>query len=244
LAPERSLLKLSNVSASYGRVQTLYEVNLELAAGKSLAVLGANGAGKTTLLRAISGLMVQRRGSIEFNGTELSRLPPHEIVALGLSHVPEGKHLFGPLTVAENIEMGALTLHRSGRRKDADEARDLIYRLFPILRSRSGQIASTLSGGEQQMLAIARALMSRPKVLLLDEPSVGLAPKVNELLFVTLGQLKAFEVVVIVAEQVIRLACDLADYAVVLHLGRIAIQGPSDAIRNDPELKRLYLGGQ
>jgi branched-chain amino acid transport system ATP-binding protein len=244
LVPERSLLKLSKVSASYGRVRTLYDVDFELGSGQSLAVLGANGAGKTTLFRAISGLMVQRSGSIIFDGKEMSRLPPHEIVALGLSHVPEGKHLFGPLTVAENIEMGALTLYKAGRANEAMEARELVDRLFPILRTRSDQVANTLSGGEQQMLAIGRALMSRPKVLLLDEPSVGLAPKVNELLFEALGELKKLNVVVVVAEQVVRLACDLADYAIVLHLGRIAMQGAPQSVRDDPELKRLYLGGQ
>jgi branched-chain amino acid transport system ATP-binding protein len=243
LVPDSPLLKLTNVRASYGRVETLHDVSFELAPGQSLAVLGANGAGKTTLLRAISGLMVRRSGSIQFGADEVSQLPPHEIVALGLSHVPEGKHLFGPLTVAENIEIGALTLHRAGRQNEAGEARELIYQLFPILRTRSTQIAGTLSGGEQQMLAIARALMSRPKVLLLDEPSVGLAPKVNDALFQAFAQLKKLNVVVVVAEQVVRLACDLADYALVLHLGRIAMRGLPQAIRNDPELKRLYLGG-
>jgi branched-chain amino acid transport system ATP-binding protein len=243
LAPERSLLKLTKVSASYGRAETLHDVSFELVPGQSLAILGANGAGKTTLLRAISGLMVQRRGSIQFDGSEVSNLPPHEIVRLGLSHVPEGKHLFGPLTVAENIEIGALTLHRAGRQNEAAEARALIHQLFPILRDRSGQIASTLSGGEQQMLAIGRALMSRPKVLLLDEPSVGLAPRVNETLFQAFAQLKKLNVVVVVAEQVVKLACELADYALVLHLGRIAMQGLPQTIRDDPELKNIYLGG-
>lgn len=243
MAHDGTLLKLTNVCASYGRVQTLYDINLDLAAGQSLAVLGANGAGKTTLLRAISGILVQRRGSVSFEGNELSRLPAHQIVSRGISHVPEGKHLFKPLTVAENIEIGALTLHRAGRGKEADETRNQIFALFPILRERSNQVASTLSGGEQQMLAIARALMSRPKVLLLDEPSVGLAPKVNEMLFGVLGQLKKLNLVIVVAEQVVRLACDLADQAIVLHLGRIAMRGEPQAVRNDPELKRLYLGG-
>ena len=243
LAYDGTLLKLTDVGASYGRVQTLYDINLDLAAGQSLAVLGANGAGKTTLLRAISGLMVQRRGSIAFEGKELSCLPPHDIVGRGISHVPEGKHLFKSLTVAENIEIGALTLHRAGRAKEADEMREQVFALFPILRARSGQVASTLSGGEQQMLAIARALMSKPKVLLLDEPSVGLAPKVNEMLFGVLAQLKKLNLVIIVAEQIVRLACDLADQALVLHLGRIAMRGDPRSVRDDPELKRLYLGG-
>ena len=140
MAPERSLLKLTNVSASYGRAETLHDVSFELVPGQSLAVLGANGAGKTTLLRAISGLMVQRRGSIQFDGSEVSNLPPHEIVRLGLSHVPEGKHLFGPLTVAENIEIGALTLHRAGRQNEAAEARALFIscsRSYAIVLARS-----------------------------------------------------------------------------------------------------------
>jgi branched-chain amino acid transport system ATP-binding protein len=187
--------------------------------------------------------MVRRAGSIQFGDAELAALPPHEIVSRGVSHVPEGKHLFGPLTVSENIEIGALTLHRSGRRHEIAETRDLVHSLFPILRERSGQEARTLSGGEQQMLAIARALMSKPKILLLDEPSVGLAPKINETLFAALGELKRMKLVIIVAEQLVRLACNLADQAIVLHLGRVAMRGDPQTIRTDPELKRLYLGG-
>jgi branched-chain amino acid transport system ATP-binding protein len=243
LAPDSTNLRLHNVSASYGRIDVLRDVSFDLSSGACLAVLGANGAGKTTLLRAISGLMVRRTGSIRFNDAELAALPPHEIVSLGVSHVPEGKHLFGPLTVSENVEMGALTLNRSGRRHEVAEARDLVYSLFPVLRERSEQEARTLSGGEQQMLAIARALMSKPKFLLLDEPSIGLAPKINEALFAALDQLKRMKLAIIVAEQLVRLACDLADQAIVLHLGRIAMQGDPQTIRTDPELKRLYLGG-
>jgi branched-chain amino acid transport system ATP-binding protein len=223
-------------------VQTLFDVDLELRAGRSLAILGANGAGKTTLLRALSGVMVQRRGSISFDGREIGRLAPHEIVALGLGHVPEGKHLFGPLTVEENLGIGALPLQRLGRAKEIADARALVGSLFPILNQRKEQTAQTLSGGEQQMLAIGRALMARPRVLVLDEPSVGLAPKVNETLFRSLAELKKHNVAIIVAEQVVRLACDLADDVIVLHLGRVALRGPSDRVRDDPELKRLYLG--
>jgi branched-chain amino acid transport system ATP-binding protein len=243
LAPDSTLLKLTNVSASYGRVEVLHDINLAVGSGQSLAILGANGAGKTTLLRAISGLMVRRVGSIAFAGRELADLQPHDIVACGISHVPEGKHLFKPLTVAENIEIGALPLHRAGRGNEAEQMRKLVYSLFPILQERSLQIASTLSGGEQQMLAIARALMSRPKALLLDEPSVGLAPKVNETLFAALGRLKQLNLLIVIAEQVVRLACDLADHALVLHLGRIAMRGASQDVRHDPALERLYLGG-
>jgi branched-chain amino acid transport system ATP-binding protein len=240
---ERPLLKLTKLCASYGRAMILRDVTFDLVAGQSLAILGANGAGKTTLLRAISGLLVQRQGSILLEGAEITRMRPDQIIAHGIGHVPEGKHLFGPLTVGENIEMGALTLHRAGRGKEADQARELVYRLFPVLQERSRQVASTLSGGEQQMVAIARALMARPKILLLDEPSVGLAPKITEILFRVLAELKKLNFVIIVAEQVVHLACDLADHALVLHLGRVAMQGDPQAIRNDPELKRLYLGG-
>jgi branched-chain amino acid transport system ATP-binding protein len=240
---EESLLELKGVGAAYGRVTTLEGVDLAIPDGTSLAILGSNGAGKTTLLRAISGIMVRRSGSIRLAGHELTGLGPHQIVRRGISHVPEGKHLFRPLTVADNIEIGGLPLHQAGRSREAAEARNLVYDLFPILKQRAGQVASTLSGGEQQMLAIARALMSRPRVLLLDEPSVGLAPKVNELLFGALRRLKETGLVIVVAEQVVRLACELADRAVVLHLGRIAMRGPAVSVQHDPELKRLYLGG-
>jgi branched-chain amino acid transport system ATP-binding protein len=240
--PEAAL-RLDGVSAWYRQVRTLYDIDLALAPGASLAVLGANGAGKTTLLRAISGVMVRREGSIAFGGAELTRLGAHEIVRSGISHVPEGKHLFAPLTVAENLEIGALPLQQTGRAAEAEPARHLVHSLFPVLAKRAGQAAGTLSGGEQQMLAIGRALMSRPKVLLLDEPTVGLAPKVNETLFTALGRLKELGVAIVVAEQAVGLACGLADDAVVLHLGRIAMRGRAGDVRNDPELKRLYLGG-
>jgi branched-chain amino acid transport system ATP-binding protein len=236
-------LRLAGVSAYYRQVQTLYAVDLALAPGASLAILGANGAGKTTLLRAITGVMVRREGSIAFGAVELTRLGPHEIVRLGISHVPEGKHLFAPLTTSENLEIGALPLQQTRRGDEAGPARRLVYDLFPVLEARAGQLAGTLSGGEQQMLAIGRALMSRPKMLLLDEPTVGLAPKVNETLFTALRKLKELGLVIVVAEQAVGHACALADQAIVLHLGRIAMQGSAGEVRHDPELKRLYLGG-
>jgi branched-chain amino acid transport system ATP-binding protein len=241
LAPET--LSLRGVSASYRQVQVLRGVDLDLPAGSSLAVLGANGAGKTTLLRAISGIMVRREGSLTFGETSLHRLKAHEIVRHGISQVPEGKHLFRPLSVSENLEIGTLPLQQLGRKNEAAVARELVFDLFPILAKRSSQAAGTLSGGEQQMLAIGRALMSRPKILLLDEPSVGLAPRVNEQLFAALARLRGFGVSIVVAEQLVKLACDLAEQAVVMHLGRIAMAGKAVDIKNDPELKRLYLGG-
>jgi branched-chain amino acid transport system ATP-binding protein len=243
LVPDGNFLTISQLSAFYRQARSLDAVDVTLAPGTSLAVLGANGAGKTTLLRAISGVMVRREGSVVFDGTELVQLKPHRIVERGVSHVPEGKHLFKPLSVAENIDIGAFALHRTGRSGEAGPARELVYSLFPVLAERRTQLAGTLSGGEQQMLAIARALMSRPKLLLLDEPTVGLAPRINESLFAALRRLKALGLVIIVAEQAIGLACELADEAIVLHLGRVALAGTAAEVRHDPELKRLYLGG-
>ena len=242
MAPEPTLLHVSDASAYYRRVQALRGIGLDLPAGASLAILGANGAGKTTLLRAISGVMVRRTGTIRLDGTDIAALPPHEIVRCGIAHVPEGKHLFKPLTVAENIEIGALPLHQTGRSQEAAACRDLVAELFPILSARRSQVAGTLSGGEQQMLAIARALMSRPRVLLLDEPTVGLAPKVNDTLFAAFTKLRQLGVALIIAEQVVRLACDVADEALVLHLGQVALRGPAASVRANPDLKRLYLG--
>jgi branched-chain amino acid transport system ATP-binding protein len=243
LEPDGNLLTVSRLSAFYRQARSLDAVDIALARGTSLAVLGANGAGKTTLLRAISGIMVRREGSVVFNDEELVQLKPHRIVERGISHVPEGKHLFKPLSVAENIEIGALALHRTGRSRETGTARELVYNLFPVLAERRTQSAGTLSGGEQQMLAIGRALMSRPKLLLLDEPTVGLAPRINESLFAALRRLKALGLAIIVAEQAIGLACELADVAIVLHLGRVALAGAAAAVRHNPELKRLYLGG-
>ena len=238
------LLSLRDVSASYRQVRVLKNISFDLEPGTSLAVLGANGAGKTTLLRTITGIMVRRAGSLAFGSAQLGSLGAHEIVLRGISHVPEGKHLFRPLTVAQNLEIGTLPLQRLGRKGEATAARELVFDLFPILAKRAAQISGTLSGGEQQMLAIGRALMSRPKILLLDEPSVGLAPKVNEQLFAALARLRTFGVSVVVAEQLVKLACDLADNAIVMHLGQIAMHGKASDIKGNPELKRLYLGGR
>jgi len=236
-------LKLKGLKAQYGQVEVLRDIDLTVEPGSTLAVLGANGSGKTTLLRAITGVMVRRQGSATLGNVELHTLQPHDIVRAGVSHVPEGKHLFKPLTVSENLEIGAYPLNMLGRKSEVQDARELVFELFPILEKRSQQISGTLSGGEQQMLAIGRALMARPKVLLLDEPSVGLAPRVNEQLFGALAKLKTLGVSILVAEQLVKIACDLADRAIVMHLGRIAMSGAASAVRDDPELKRLYLGG-
>jgi branched-chain amino acid transport system ATP-binding protein len=243
LAADASLLRVAGLSAAYGPVRVLHDVDLSLAMGESLAVLGANGAGKTTLLRAISGLMVRRDGSIRFDGQEIAGRRADEIVRLGISQVPEGRRLFFPLTVLENLEAGALKLRSAGRRQEVKDAMAVAFDLFPQLSERRAQIAGTLSGGEQQMLAIARALMARPRLLLLDEPSVGLAPKVIESLFGVLHALKGTGLTIVLAEQHVPLALDLADHAVVLSLGRVALSGPPAELRDSADIRRAYLGG-
>jgi branched-chain amino acid transport system ATP-binding protein len=237
------LLRVEGLSAAYGPVRVLHDVSFTLAEGESLSVLGANGAGKTTLLRAISGLMVRREGSVVFAGREIAASRPDEIVRLGVSQVPEGRRLFFPLTVLENLEAGALPLRANGRAGEVNDALAMVFELFPRLAERRTQISGTLSGGEQQMLAIARALMSRPRVLLLDEPSVGLAPKVIESLFAVLHTLKGGGLTILLAEQHVPLALDLADRAVILGLGRVALAGAPAERRESAEIRRIYLGG-
>jgi len=242
LAADLPLLSLRGVSAYYGRVRSLDGVDLTLQRGESLAVLGANGAGKTTLLRAISGLMARRAGEIRFDGQEIGRAPSHHIVRLGIGQVAEGRHLFPTLSVEENLEMGALVPCTTGRAGEVGAARELAYSLFPRLAERRAQLATTLSGGEQQMLAIARALMARPKLLLLDEPTVGLAPKVIEQLFQALHRLKEIGLTVMLAEQNVPLALGLAERALVLRLGRVVLSGRTEALQGSDEIRKIYLG--
>jgi branched-chain amino acid transport system ATP-binding protein len=238
------ILAISGLSASYGRVPAVIGLDLEVAPGECVAVLGANGAGKTTLFRALSGIMVSRNGKVLFCGKDIVRAPPHEIVSLGIGHVAEGKHLFAPLSVTENLEMGALPLLRSGRGQEVHEARRLVFELFPRLRERGGQLAGTLSGGEQQMLVIGRAIMSRPKLLLLDEPSAGLAPLVIEQMFSALAKLKALGLTIMLAEQNVALGLRYADRGIVLRLGRLALCAAADRLRTSSEIQHLYLGGE
>jgi branched-chain amino acid transport system ATP-binding protein len=230
--------------AQYGRVRVLEQIEFSLRGGESVAILGANGAGKTTLLRAISGLMAQRSGQILFEGADISREPSHRIVRLGISQVAEGRHLFPSLSVIENLEMGGLVPSTTGRAAEVAEALELTFNLFPRLAERRMQLARTLSGGEQQMLAIGRALMARPKLMLLDEPSVGLAPKVVSDLLHAVRALKEMGLAVILAEQNIPLALDLADRAVVLHLGRIVLEGEAKDLQQSSELRKIYLGSE
>jgi branched-chain amino acid transport system ATP-binding protein len=243
LAADQPLLRVEGLSAAYGPVRVLHDVSFSLAEGESISVLGANGAGKTTLLRAISGLMVRREGSVLFAGQEIAARRPDEIVRLGVSQVPEGRRLFFPLTVLENLEAGALPLRAGGRAAEVKDALAMVFELFPRLAERRTQVSGTLSGGEQQMLAIARALMSRPRMLLLDEPSVGLAPKIIESLFSVLHALKGVGLTILLAEQHVPLALDLADRAIILGLGRVALSGLPAELRDSEEIQRIYLGG-
>ncbi len=243
MAADSPILDVANLSASYGPVRILHDISFTLAEGESIAVLGANGAGKSTLLRAISGLMVRREGQIRFNGQDIANRRPDEIVHLGISQVPEGRRLFFPLTVTENLEAGALALRRRGLGNEVGDAMTMVFDLFPRLAERRAQISGTLSGGEQQMLAIARALMARPRILLLDEPSVGLAPKVIEALFGVLHTLKGTGLTIIVAEQHVPMALDIADRVIILGLGRVALSGLPAELRDSEEIRRIYLGG-
>jgi len=234
------MLRLTHVSASYGRIEALHDVSLEVPDGKIVALLGANGAGKTTTLRVIAGILHPTRGSVVFDGRDISRLETEDIVPLGIAMSPEGRQVFTGLTVAENLRMGSYA-----RRDRAAVERDLewVLTLFPRLKERYSQVGATLSGGEQQMLAIARALMARPKLLLLDEPSLGLAPMVVRDIFAIIRKVNSEGTAVLLVEQNANLALRTADYAYILETGRLAMEGPAAELRQNPEVKRIYLGG-
>ncbi|MCS7198391.1 MAG: ABC transporter ATP-binding protein [Candidatus Bipolaricaulota bacterium] len=235
------MLALKDIEVRYGPIVALRGVSLTVSAGEIVAVLGANGAGKTTLLRTISGLLRPTQGKLEFLGHDLRRFSPEHIVRLGIVHVPEGRQLFPDLTVKENLWMGSYT-RRDGFIKE-DWERVLSY--FPVLRERLSQPAGTLSGGEQQMLAIARALMARPKLLLLDEPSLGLAPMTVQALFRFLKDLNSHDgMTLLLAEQNAHLSLNIAHRAYVLETGRIALEGAAEELRRDPKVQRLYLGAE
>jgi branched-chain amino acid transport system ATP-binding protein len=234
-----SLLTVRGLRGGYGRSEVLHGVDLEVAPGGATAVLGANGAGKTTLLRAITRA-IRSAGEVVFDGHDLARLRTDRIARLGVAHVPEGRGTLAGLSVRDNLMAGALTRRdRSGVGDDLERCLDL----FAPLRERSGQSAASLSGGEQQMLAISRALMGRPRLLLLDEPSLGLAPRVTRELFAVLKQLRdQWGTALLIVEQNAALALDLADAAVVLESGRVTLDGPADEVAGHDEVRRAYLG--
>ncbi len=235
------MLTVTNLSVAYGAINALDGVSFVVPAGGIVTLIGGNGAGKTTSLRAISGLLRSRGGTITFEGQDITRLPPHEIVARGLSHVPEGRMVFANLTVAENLSMGAWLVRD---RAVIAQRQVHVLKLFPRLAERLRQTAGTLSGGEQQMLAVGRALIGGPKFLMLDEPSLGLAPRLVGELFEKITTINRTEgVTVLLVEQNARLALAVSSYAHVLECGRIVMSGPSTELASDPRLKAAYLGG-
>jgi branched-chain amino acid transport system ATP-binding protein len=234
------VLRIENLNVFYGSIHALHDVNLQVSPGEMVAILGANGAGKTTTLASISGLLKPKSGKVFFEGREIAGMPTHQIVSLGISHVPEGRQIFTNLTVQENIRLGAY------QRRDAKLIQDdanWIYSLFPILKERQNQTAGTLSGGEQQMLAISRAVMSKPRLLLLDEPSMGLAPMIVDLIFDVIRQLRERDITVLLVEQNAYQALTEADRAYVLETGRIKLSGSSSELLNNEEIQKAYLGG-
>jgi branched-chain amino acid transport system ATP-binding protein len=233
------MLELHNVEVFYGNIRALQGISLSVAEGELVTLIGSNGAGKSTTLKTISGLLKPRTGTIHYKGERIDSAPPHHIVALGVSHCPEARRIFGRLTVDENLRMGAVQRRdRGGIRDDIER----VYALFPSLRQRHRQLGGTLSGGEQQMLAISRALLSRPKLLLLDEPSLGLAPLLVESIFETIQMLKREKTTILLVEQNARLALDVADRAYVMETGRIMLEGAASDLKHNPQVESTYLG--
>ncbi len=238
------MLELCGVSAGYGRLVVLRDVSLEVPAGQVSAVLGANGAGKTTLLRVISGLLTPRSGHVRLDGHDITGWPPEQVVACGVAHVPERRQLFGSMRVEDNLLLGAYLRLRRGHRREVEEDLDRVYALFPRLRERRRQVAATLSGGEQQMLAIGRALMARPRVLLLDEPSLGLAPLLVRELYRTIRQLREEGYTVLLVEQNAHHALRVADVAYVMETGAITLKGSGAELLRAPQVQAAYLGAE
>jgi branched-chain amino acid transport system ATP-binding protein len=235
------MLELKDVHVRYGSIRALAGVSLRVETGELVALIGSNGAGKSTTLRTISGLLRATQGTISFEGADVTHAPSDRIVALGIAHCPEGRRIFGGLTVAENLRLGGVSRARSQTAAVAEDL-EMVLQLFPLLRERLGQAGGTLSGGEQQMLAIARALMSRPRLLLLDEPSLGLAPLMVERIFETIAELKRQGRTILLVEQNVHQALDVADRAYVLETGRITLDGAADVLRHDPKVEQSYLG--
>jgi branched-chain amino acid transport system ATP-binding protein len=235
------MLKLSNVHTFYGNIEVLKGVSLEVKEGEIVTLIGANGAGKTTLLMTISGLVKARKGTIMFKDKDITNMAPDDIVRCGISHVPEGRRIFPRLTVLENLEMGAYTRNS---KKEIKEDLDKVFTLFPILKERATQLGGTLSGGEQQMLAIARALMARPKLLLFDEPSLGLAPRLVEAIFKIIKEINQNEnVPLLLVEQDAYAALNIASRGYVMETGRIVMCDTANNLLNNEDVKKAYLGG-
>jgi branched-chain amino acid transport system ATP-binding protein len=233
------MLEVKDLRVGYGHIEALHGVSFEVGQGEIVTLIGANGAGKSTTLRALSGLVRVRSGQIRFGGADITALPAHKIVALGMGHVPEGRRIFANMTVQENLELGAYIGNPNTFAADLEA----VYGRFSRLKERRGQLAGTMSGGEQQMLAMGRALMLKPKLLLLDEPSMGLSPRLVQELFETIVEINRRGTTVLLVEQNAAMALAIAHRAYVLETGRVVLSGPAAELRDDPKVRQAYLGG-
>ena len=234
-----AMLKVTDLKVYYGVIQAIKGISFEVNEGEVIALIGANGAGKTTILHTVTGLVEAKAGTVEFEGRDITKMPGHKSVSLGMAHVPEGRRVFSDLTVLENLKLGAYT------RKDKNEVEEtlkMVYKRFPRLEERKNQMAGTLSGGEQQMLAMGRALMSHPKIILMDEPSMGLSPIFVNEIFDIIKEVSASGTTVLLVEQNAKKALSIADRAYVLETGKIVLEGKADELMNDASVKKAYLG--
>jgi branched-chain amino acid transport system ATP-binding protein len=234
-----AMLEVNDIHCAYDCVPVIHGISLEVSEGEIVAILGANGAGKSTTMRTIAGLMHPVKGSIKFLGEDITRMPASHLIARGLSYVPEGRRLFAKLSVRENLELGAFTVKD---RKAVDERLEEVYELFPILKERSGQIAETMSGGEQQMCAIARGLMSKPKLLMLDELSLGLQPSLVAKVFEAVTEINRRGVTVLIVEQMVQEALEIANRGYVIQTGRVVRSGSAQDLLNSDDVRRAYMG--
>ncbi|MBR0382902.1 MAG: ABC transporter ATP-binding protein [Eubacterium sp.] len=234
-----AMLEIKDLEVYYGMIQAIKGISFEVNQGEVIALIGANGAGKTTTLQTITGMLQAKAGSIIFEGKDITRVPGHKIVAMGMAHVPEGRRVFSNLTVYENLKLGAFT---KKNKKEIEETLGRVYQSFPRLQERRNQSAGTLSGGEQQMLAMGRALMSKPRIILMDEPSMGLSPIFVEEIFSIIRQISAEGTTVLLVEQNAKKALSIADRAYVLETGTIALSGPAQELMNNESIKKAYLG--
>ena len=238
------LLDIDRLEVTYGKIRAVKGISFAVEAGRLVTLIGANGAGKTTTLRTLSGLVAPSAGTVTFDGQRLDGVPAHQIVERGVAHVPEGRRVFPRMTVAENLELGAFIRTGRAARATAEQRADMdrIFSLFPVLAERRSQAAGTLSGGEQQMLAIGRALMSRPRLLMLDEPSMGLSPIMMNTIFTTLGDLKAQGTTILLVEQNAQAALSLADHAYVIETGTVVLEGSASELAASEQVRKAYLG--
>ena len=233
------MLEVKNLSVSYGAIEAVKDISFTVNAGEIVSLIGANGAGKTTTLHTITGLVPAKSGSVMYNGVDLLKTHNNKIVTLGMAHIPEGRHVFTRMSVEENLEMGAFSLKdQSDLKKDLD----MVYGLFPRLKERRNQKAGTFSGGEQQMLAMGRALMSHPKTILMDEPSMGLSPKLVKEIFSIIRKLHEQGITILLVEQNAKMALSIADRAYVLEIGRITMEGDAKELLNNEQVRKAYLG--